>query len=110
MPKTAGDEETILDAALEAGAEDMGMEDDHYEIKTDPTQLANVRQVFDARSLPYASADLTMLPKSTQALAKDEAKRVLKFIEALEELDDVQDVYANFDIPDAVMEEAAAEV
>lgn len=109
LPKSAGDEETVLDAALEAGAEDMTTEDDHYEIKTDPTQLADVRNLLTGQGLAYSSADLTMLPKSTQALNKEEAKRVLRFVEALEECDDVQEVYSNFDIPDAVMEEVAAE-
>ncbi|MDP1807931.1 MAG: YebC/PmpR family DNA-binding transcriptional regulator [Actinomycetota bacterium] len=109
LPKSVGDEEAVLDAALEAGAEDMIPEDDHYEIKTDPMELASVRGVLTDKGMAYASAELTMLPKSTQALNKEEAKRVLRFLEALEESDDVQEVYSNFDIPDAVMEEVAAE-
>lgn len=109
LPKSAGDEDTILAAALEAGAEDMNSEDDHYEIKTDPSELAGVRNVLGENGMVYDSADLIMLPKSTQALNKEEAKRVLRFIEALEECDDVQEVYSNFDIPDDVMEEVAGE-
>jgi len=109
LPKSVGDEEVVLDAALEAGAEDMTPEDDHYEIKTDPTELAGVRGVLAEKGLEISSADLSMLPKSTQLLGKEEARRVLRFVEALEECDDVQEVYSNFDIPDAVMEEVAAE-
>jgi len=109
LPKSVGDEEAVLDAALEAGAEDMTPEDDHYEIKTDPTELASVRGVLTDKGMAYVSAELTMVPKSTQALNKEEAKRVLRFLEALEESDDVQEVYSNFDIPDEVMEEVAAE-
>jgi YebC/PmpR family DNA-binding regulatory protein len=109
IPKSAGDEETLLDAAMEAGAEDMVMEDHHYEIKTEPTQLAKVREALEAGGLPVDSAELTMLPKTGQRLDKQEAKRVIRFVEALEELDDVQEVYSNFDIPDEIMEELAAE-
>ncbi|KKK46045.1 hypothetical protein LCGC14_3164490 [marine sediment metagenome] len=108
VPKTAGDEETVLEAALEAGAEDMSIEDDHYEIKTNPVELGDVRKVLEEKEMPFSSADLTMLPKSTQALDQGEAKGVLRFIEALEDCDDVQEVYSNFDISDDVMEAIAS--
>jgi YebC/PmpR family DNA-binding regulatory protein len=109
VPSSAGDEEEILGAALEAGAEDMSFEGDNYEIKTEPTELAQVRKEIEAQGITISSAELTRLPKNTQALAKDEAKRVLRFVEALEDCDDVQEVYSNFDIPDEIMEEVAAE-
>lgn len=110
VPKSAGDEDEVLEAALEAGAEDLSSEDDHYEVKTEPTALAEVRLALEGRGVETTSAELTMLPKSTQALTKDEAKKVLRFVEALEDSDDVQEVYSNFDIPDAVMDELAGEV
>ncbi len=108
VPKTAGDEETVLEAALEAGAEDMSTEDDHYEIKTDPAELGDVRKSLEEKGMPFSSADLTMLPKTTQELAQDEAKGVLRFIEALDDCDDVQEVYSNFDLSDDVMEALAS--
>ena len=109
VDRSAGDEDEVLSAALEAGAEDMSLEGESYEIKTEPTELAQVRKEIEAQGMSVASAELTMLPKDTQTLEKEEAKRVLKFIEALEESDDVQEVYSNFDIPEAIMEDVLAE-
>ena len=109
VPAAAGDEETVLSAALEAGAEDMSLEGENYEIMTDPTDLGEVRGKIEAAGIAPISAELTMLPKNTQALDKDGAKKVLRFIEALEDCDDVQEVHANFDIPDEIMEEVASE-
>ena len=109
IPASAGSEDDILDAALEAGAEDMSMEGDSFEIKTEPTELDQVRKGLAGQGLSVSSAELAMLPKNTQALNKEEAMRVLRFIEALEECDDVQEVYSNFDIPDDIMEEVAAQ-
>lgn len=109
VPTSAGEEDDILGVALEAGAEDMSIEDDNYEIKTEPTDLIRVRKEIEARGVPVASAELTRLPKTTQALAAAEAKKVLRFIEALEDCDDVQEVFSNFDIPDEVMEEVLTE-
>lgn len=109
VPKDAADEETVLEMALEAGAEDMNTEDDHFEIITEPTELMSVRRELEVKNVELASAELTMVPKNTNQLDKDQARRVMKFIEALEDNDDVQDVYSNFDIPDALMEELAAE-
>lgn len=109
IPASAGSEDDILNAALEAGAEDMSVEGDSFEIKTEPTELAQVKTGLEGQGLIVASAELAMLPKNTQALNKEEATRVLRFIEALEECDDVQEVYSNFDIPDDILEEVAAE-
>lgn len=109
VSKSVIDEDTLLDLALEAGAQDMTTEDDHYEVTTDPTELMRVRQIMESRGIELSSAELSMVPKNTTPLEKDQARRVLKFIDALEENDDVQEVYSNFDIPDAVMDELAAE-
>jgi len=109
VPNTAIDEEDLLEAALEAGAQDMETEEDHYEIITEPTDLAEVRQALIAKDLELTSSELSMVPKNSVALDKKQARRVLKFIDALEESDDVQEVYSNFDISDEVMTELAAE-
>ena len=97
------DEDQMLEVALEAGAEDMTMEDDVYEITTDPQDLASVHQEFVDRGIPVDAAEVTMIPKSTVTVDGEEARKVLKLMDALEEHDDVQNVYANFDIPDEVL-------
>lgn len=109
VPKSAGSEDELLDIALEAGAQDMTTEDDHFEIVTEPTELMNVRRDLEARGLQLSSAELSMVPKNSAPLDKEQARRVLKFIDALEDSDDVQEVYSNFDIPDSVMDELLAE-
>ena len=96
-------EEDVFLAAADAGAEDVRSTDDGIEVVTPPDALGAVRDALDAAGFEIDSADLTQIPKTTMQLAEDEAKKVLGLIDALEELDDVQDVYANFDIPDDVL-------
>jgi YebC/PmpR family DNA-binding regulatory protein len=96
-------EEDVFLAAADAGAEDVRSTDDGVEVVTPPDVLAAVRDALDAAGFEIDSADLTQIPKTTMQLAEDDAKKVLGLIDALEELDDVQDVYANFDIPDDVL-------
>ena len=96
-------EEDVFLAAADAGAEDVRTTDDGIEVVTPPDALAAVRDALDAAGFEIDSADLTQIPKTTMQLAEDDAKKVLGLIDALEELDDVQDVYANFDIPDDVL-------
>ena len=74
---------------------------------TDAGDLASVRDGLEAAGSAIASAELTLVPKNTVALEETAARRLLKLIDALEDNDDVQDVYANFDIPDAVLEAVA---
>lgn len=103
------DEDELLNIALEAGADDMNIGENNYEILTDSSALKVVKDVLDSHHIPYESASITMFPKNTVKLEdKEAARKVLRFIDALEEHDDVQEVYANFDIPDAVLEEVAA--
>lgn len=100
------DEGELLNTALEAGADDMTVDDNNYEILTEATSLKAVKDVLDAHHIPCESASITMFPKNTVKLEdKEAARKVLKFIDALEEHDDVQEVYSNFDIPDSVLEE-----
>ncbi len=98
------DEDDIMLAALDAGAEDLVDEGDTWRLTTAPTDLPSVREALEEAGIEFVSADVTMLPTSTVALETAEAaKAVLRVVDALEELDDVQDVYANFDIPDELL-------
>jgi YebC/PmpR family DNA-binding regulatory protein len=106
---SGADEDELLEIALEAGAEDMRSEDDHFEILTDVESFRGVVEGLEAKGIPFASAEVTMLPKNTVSLDKEAAKKVLKLIDALEENDDVQEVYSNFDIPDEILEELSRE-
>jgi len=101
----APDEEKLLEIALEAGAEDLSDSESTWEITSDPGSFTAVRDAVDSAGIPMLSAELTMLPQSTVPVEGGHAKQVLALLEALEELDDVQNVYANFDIPESVMAE-----
>ncbi|MGZ4146947.1 MAG: YebC/PmpR family DNA-binding transcriptional regulator [Actinomycetota bacterium] len=103
----APDEDKLLEIALEAGAEDLADAESTWEIRTDPTSLVQVRDAIDAAGIPMLSAELTMLPQNTVPVEGGQAKQVIALLEALEDLDDVQNVYANFDISDAVLAEMA---
>ncbi len=99
------DEEQLLEIALEAGADDLLDAESTWEITTEPGALAAVRDAIAGRGIPMLSAELTMVPQSTVPVSRGQAKQVLALLEALEELDDVQIVSANFDIPESVMAE-----
>jgi YebC/PmpR family DNA-binding regulatory protein len=101
----APDEEELLEIALEAGADDLADAESTWEITTEPTAFATVRDAIEAAGVPMLSAELTMLPQNTVPVEGGQAKQVLALLETLEELDDVQSVYANFDIPESVMAE-----
>ena len=101
----APDEEGLLETALEAGADDLNDAESTWEITTDPSAFAGVRDAIDSAGIPMLSAELTMLPQNTVPVEGGQARQVLALLESLEELDDVQNVYANFDIPEAVMAE-----
>lgn len=98
------DEDTLLEVVLEAGASDMSNQGDVYEIITAPADLEKVRSAIEAKSIPMVSAELTMIPQNTVKLNEKQAEKMLKMYEELEEHDDVQKVYANFDIDDSIME------
>jgi YebC/PmpR family DNA-binding regulatory protein len=100
----AQDEERVLEVAMEAGGEDLSDEDERWVVTSDPADLMAVRAALDEAGLEPGAAELTMVPTSTIEVATEaEAKRVLRLIEALDDHDDVQNVYANFDIPDEIM-------
>jgi transcriptional/translational regulatory protein YebC/TACO1 len=96
-------------AALEAGAEDIRTEGDTYEIITAPEDFAAVRDGIAAGGIKYTTAELTRLPKSTITVNDKEARQVLRMVDQLEDSDDVQQVYANFDIPEDILEAIAGE-
>ncbi len=97
-------EDELLMRALEAGAEDVRAEGDIFEVVTAPEDLGRVRTALAAAGIPVARAELQQVPKTTVPLSGPDAERVLRLLEALEELDDVQQVYANFDIPEEVLQ------
>jgi len=99
------DEEKLLEMALDAGAEDVADAGSTWEITTDAAALRRVREVIEAAGIPVLSAELTMVPQSQVPVEGAQARQVLALLDALEELDDVQNVYANFDIPEEVMAE-----
>jgi YebC/PmpR family DNA-binding regulatory protein len=92
------DEDAALEIALEAGAEDVAREDGQYVVMTEPASFHAVRTALEARGLTIAEAELAMVPKNTVHVEGKDASAVLKLIESLDELDDVQKVWANFDI------------
>jgi YebC/PmpR family DNA-binding regulatory protein len=98
-----GPEDDVMLTALEAGAEDVREGGELWEVITVPGELKAVREALEEAGLRIESADVTQLPATSVPLEADKAKQVLRLVDALEELDDVQEVYANFDIGDEVM-------
>lgn len=101
------DEDELILAAIEAGAEDVLAEGGTYEIRTDPVDFVAVRDALREQGIGITSAELTMIPKTTVSLDGSEAKKTLRLLDALEEHDDIQEVYANYDIADQIMESLA---
>jgi YebC/PmpR family DNA-binding regulatory protein len=99
----APDEERLMELALESGAEDLRDSESSWDIVTEPQGFKDVRSALEEAGVPVSSAELSMLPQSSVPVEGGEAKQVLNLIEALEELDDVQNVYANFDIAEELM-------
>ena len=108
VPADGTDEDELMLAAAEGGADDVSLDGSSFEVLTPAEQLASVREAIAAAGFEIESAELTMLPKTTVAVEEEsEAKKVLRLIDQLEDNDDVQDVYANFDIPERVLEAVA---
>jgi len=105
----SADEDELMLAAADAGAEDVEDGGDTWNVTTPPTDLHTVRTAIEAAGFKVTSADLTMIPTTTVELTEEsQAKTVLRLADALEDHDDVEAVYANFDIPDAVLEAVTA--
>jgi YebC/PmpR family DNA-binding regulatory protein len=103
FPKTV-DFDKLFEAALEAGADDVTDEDEQYEVLTDPITFMEVREALVKAGFKFDSADVTMIPQTMVALDGKNAENMLKLMDRLEENDDVQNVYANFDISSEEME------
>ena len=109
VDKTKADEEKLMEAALGAGAEDLKTEGLAFEVLTAVKDLDTVKEALAKAGIPAQSAELTMIPDSTVPVKDEEsAKKVLAFVEALEDHDDVNHAYANFDIPDEILAAAAS--
>ena len=99
----APEEDRMLELALEAGADDLRDSESSWEISTAPADFRSVSQALESAGVPVFSAEITMVPQTTIPVEGGEARAVLGLIEALEDLDDVQAVYANFDISEELM-------
>ena len=103
VSKSSIDEDKLMGVALDAGAEDMVVEDENYAVKTAPQDFFKVKKALDDAKIKTEDAQITLLPKSTVKVAGDDAKKVLDLVDSIEEHEDIQHVYANFDIPDELI-------
>ncbi|MCL6105856.1 MAG: YebC/PmpR family DNA-binding transcriptional regulator [Actinobacteria bacterium] len=101
------DEDQLMTAAIDAGAEDVSQDESTYEIVTEPADFMPVRAALAEAGIDFESAELAMLPKNTIELEQSDAKKILRLMDALEDNDDVQEVHANFDISEEVLEALA---
>ncbi|MFQ5709077.1 MAG: YebC/PmpR family DNA-binding transcriptional regulator [bacterium] len=99
------DEDELLMIVMDAGAEDLNSEEDYFEITTAPENLENIKKQIEANGISIESANLTMQPKNTVKVEGKEAEQLLKMMDALEDHEDVQNVYSNFDIDISIMEQ-----
>lgn len=108
IPADKTDEDTVMMATMDAGAEDIRAEDDAIEVLCQPEDLPKVREALTGAGIEFTSAEVTMLPSNTIKIeGSKEASQILRLMDALDENDDVQQAYANFDIPDEIMQEVA---
>jgi YebC/PmpR family DNA-binding regulatory protein len=103
--ETPVDEDELMMVALDLGADDVKTDDDSIEIFTEPSDLSEVKQGLEEMGYVFSVAEVSMIPQNTIELNNEQAKQMLKLMEALEDQDDVQNVYANFDIPEEIMNE-----
>jgi len=106
VEKSKIDEDKLMDIVLNAGAEDMKTEDKIYDITTDPKDFEKVKKALDDNKVECQLAEVTMVPTMTVKVDGAHAKQVLALVDALEDYEDVQNVYANFDIPDEIIDQA----
>ncbi len=107
VEKTGAEEEKLLDTALSAGADDMTDDGDNFEVFSSPERFDAVKAALDAAKIPLAAAEISMVPQNYVKLEGKNAQTMLKLMEALEEHEDVQNVWANFDIDEAEMQAAS---
>ena len=99
------DEDTLMEHVIESGAEDMTVENDTYQVICSPIDFPNVQGYFDEKQITYESSEIAKLPKNTVKVAEKDVKTLLKLMDALEDSDDVEKEWANFDIDDRFLEE-----
>jgi YebC/PmpR family DNA-binding regulatory protein len=98
-------EDELLEAALESGAEDLQSTESQFEVLTDPAAFVEVKEALESRGFEPTLAELQLRPKTTVAIAEEgQAQNILKLVELIEDHDDVNSVFANFDIPDRILE------
>ena len=103
--KEGVDEDQLLEAALECGAEDLQTTESQYEVFTDPARFVEIKEALEARGFKPVLAELQLHPQNTIRIDEEQrAQQVLRLVESLEEHEDVKDVFANFDIPDQLLE------
>lgn len=104
IDKKAIDEDALMELALEAGADDVKVEDSEYEVITDPAAFEAVKKAIDSKGIKHLEARIGLIPSNTVKLEAGKAESMLKMMEKLEDNDDVQNVYSNFDIDEDVLE------
>ena len=103
VEKSVTDEDTLMEVALEAGAEDVKDEGDCFEVITEPNDFDTVKEAVEAANIEYQMAEVTMIPQTETELEGKEAEQMVKFMEALEDCDDIQNFHTNADISDDVL-------
>jgi len=105
IDRGAMDEEKFMDLALELGADDVAIEEDVYEVYTTMEDFVSVQEELERRGIPLAASELAMIPQTTIDVPRDKVSQVLRLVEALEDQDDAQKVWANLNIDEKVLEE-----
>jgi len=98
IEKDKASEDAVMEAAIEAGADDVSFTDQHHEVQTSPEMLPQVKAKLEEKGLPLAVAEISMIPTTEVTLDQRKGDQTMKLMEALEDHDDVQNVWANFDI------------
>jgi YebC/PmpR family DNA-binding regulatory protein len=101
IEKDKATEDAVMEAAIEAGAEDVRSTDQYHEVTTEPEAFATVKAQLEAKKLPLAVAEISMIPTTEVVLDQRKAEQMMKLMEALEDHDDVQHVWANFDFEES---------
>lgn len=102
--KDSADEDAIMELSIDAGAEDVEISDDGYEIVSEPENYYSIKEELEKKDIQIEYSEITMKPKTTVELKGEDARKAMTLVELLEDLDDVQDVYTNFDIDDDELE------
>ena len=100
VSKESAEEETLMEVAIDAGAEDIKDEGDSFDVLTAPEDFDAVKDAIDGAEIAYEVAEISMVPQNTTAVSGKEAEQMIKFMEALDDCDDIQNFYTNADIPD----------